>query len=147
MYPKYVVWLQNDAGNVAAYELFFSGRKAKKSYKRALTKDRHGLHELFGETDSYTATSDVKVKIRYFGDYISTKKDMFRKSFLNLDYEEERELAEKYQLPPKIIRHISELEKAICEKKQYYMHPHDAHTCALIRKYTPSWLSQLLHKI
>ena len=44
MHPKYIVWLQNDEGNVVDYELFFSGRKAEQSYKRALKIDEHGWH-------------------------------------------------------------------------------------------------------
>ena len=93
------------------------------------------------------ATTNVKPNILYFGNYISTKKDMWRKSFLNLDCEEEKELSEKYQLPVEIIQRISRMEKDICEKKRYYMQPHNEHTSALIRKYTPNWLSQIINKM
>ena len=146
MHPQFVVWLQDDEGRVVAYELFFSGRKAKRSYKRATKTDEHGLHELIGETGSYTAMDEVNAKIRFFGEYISTSKDRWRRSFLNLDGDEERELSERYQLPIEVIRQVSRIERDVSEKKRYFMHSQDARTSAMVRKYAPRWMSRIVHR-
>lgn len=147
MHPKYVVWLEDDDGRIVHHELYFNAHKARRSYSRASKPDKNGLHELVGEKDSYTATSDVTAVMRFIGDDLSTKQDNWRKGFLNLTDEEEKELSGRLRLPVTIIREISTLEKNIAEKQRFYMHPHDEQTSALIRKYAPDPLARILRKI
>ena len=147
MYPLYVVWLEDDAGCIVQHEVFFSQSKARRAYRRASKSDDFGLHELYGEDDSYTATTDVTAVMRLVGTDLSTKKDKWRKSFLNLTEDEERELSERLRIPVKIVRQISRMEKDVAEKRRYYMRPQDERTSALIRKYAPEPLAKILRKI
>ena len=116
MRPKYIVWLQDDERRIVAHELFFSGSKAKRSFKRATKVDEYGLRELIGETGSYTATDNVEARTRYFGEYIYTSKDRWRQSFLNLDADEEEELSARFRLPVEVIRQVSRMERDMAEK-------------------------------
>ncbi|MYD93243.1 MAG: hypothetical protein F4Y02_06035 [Chloroflexi bacterium] len=147
MYPLYVVWLEDNAGCIVQHELFFSQRKARRAYRRAARPNDSGLHELYGEDDSYTATADVTAVIRLVGTNLSTKKDKWRKSFLNLTEDEEQELSKRLRIPVRIVQQISRMEKDIVEKKRYYMHPQDERTSALIRKYAPEPLAKIFRKI
>ncbi|MDE0422286.1 MAG: hypothetical protein OXK76_15580 [Gammaproteobacteria bacterium] len=108
--------------------------------------DEYGLRELIGETGSYTATDNVEVRIRYFGEHIHTSKDKWRKSFLNLEADEEEELSDRFRLPVEVIRQVSRMERDIAEKKRYFMHSEDERTAAMVRKYVPSWISRFVHK-
>ena len=145
MHPKYAVWLEDHEGRVVAHELFFNGRKAKQSYKRAARADEYGLRELVGETGSYTATDNVEARIRSF-EPLSTNKDRWRKSFLNLDADEEQELSDRFRLPVEIIRQVSRIERDIAEKRRYFMHSRDERAAAIVRKYVPRWISRFVHK-
>ena len=138
MHPKYIVCLEDDKGHIVEHEVFFNKNKAQRSYKRASKPDKDGLHELIGENDSYTARLDVKAVIRSIGDNISTKKDRWRKSFLNLTNEEGGELAERFRVPIKIIKEISRMEKDIVEKRRYYMRQHDEQTLPIRLSPTPT---------
>ena len=147
MHPKYIVWLESEEGHIVQHELYFNENKARHAYRRASRPDKDGFYELVGENDSYSATLNVRAIMRFIGSNISTTKDRWRKSFLNLTGEEEEELAKRFQIPVEIIREISEIEKAIFENKSYFAHPYDEKTSAFVRKYVPNTLASILRKV
>lgn len=147
MHPVCIVLLRGSDGGVRAYELFFSVRKARRAFQKAKVKDESGHHELCGEAGSWGLYQADRAEFDYFGEYISTKRNPFRKSFLNLSGDEELELSERFNLPVDIIRHISQMEQDIVERKRYFGHNHNAATTALMRKYLPSSLYNIMKKI
>ena len=148
MHPNYIVLLRSNEGYIWAHELFFNGTKAHRAHKKAKVQDKYGNHILYGETgDWQTFGKDLKVEIIYFGEYVRTTRDRNRNSFLNLSREEESALAERFCLTTEIIQEISNMERDIAEKIRHYGYNHRASTTAIMRKYLPQTLFNILRKL
>jgi len=148
MHPNYIVLLRSNEGGILAHELFFNETKAHRAYKKAQAPDNNGDHILCGETGGwYRFGKYLKVEIIYFGEYVRTTRDQNRKSFLNLSQEEELELAQKFCVTIEIIQEISNMERDIAEKIRHYGYNHRASTTAIMRKYLPQTLFNILRKL
>lgn len=145
MRPSAIVMLKNICGDILAHELFFSLEKARRSFRIAKEPDKDGWHTLTNEWgEDATQIRNASVEFCFIGEYVSTSKDRFRKSFLNLTEDERKEIAERFLINSSIVDEISQIERNIAEGRRSFDNSWPDGQSAQMRQVFPSWLARVI---
>lgn len=119
MRPKYVIIATNERGVPLLHGLYYSAGKARTAFKKLQSGSAQGYTILYenGESSTlqYAGRRPLTIKMRFVGEYISTKRSPNKRSFFDTTEEEFSELVLSYDIPAELLKDIAWHEKAYFE--------------------------------